>query len=213
MKLLSSVLLLMLVAIAAAAIYIYQGWFEIAADVPHSAMVLRLMEHARDRAIAARAKNIAVPALNEPELIAKGARDYSEMCTDCHLAPGNEESELRQGLYPQPPDLTRRINATPAEMFWVIKHGIKMSAMPAWGPTHDDSRIWNMVAFLRQLPALTPEQYEKLAGAHGHAGHHHHGHATSIGASNASESRHGHDDLESGDGAAAAHTEARSPMH
>lgn len=207
MKLLSTVLLLTLVAIAGAAIYIYQGWFEIAADVPHSAMVLRLMQQTRDRAIAARATNITVPALDEPERIAKGARDYSEMCTGCHLAPGNKESELRQGLYPQPPDLTRRVKATPAQMFWVIKHGIKMSAMPAWGPTHDDERIWNMVAFLRQLPALTPEQYEKLAGAHEHAGHHHHGHAPSSEASHASaqHAHRQHDTMESGDGAAAAH--------
>ena len=164
MKVLPILLLLVVLAIAGAGIFIYQGWFEIAADVPHSTIVLRLMETARDRAIAVRARNIDVPPLDKPELIAKGARDYSEMCTGCHLAPGNKDSELREGLYPQPPDFTQRVKATPAEMFWVIKHGIKMSAMPAWGVTHDDERIWDMVAFIKKLPELTPEQYEALVG-------------------------------------------------
>src|SRR5215203_4811230 len=109
MKFLSILLVLVVLAIAGAAIFIYQGWFEIAADVPHSPIVFNLMETARDRAIAVRAKKIDVPPLDKPERIAKGARDYSEMCTACHLAPGNKESELREGLYPQPPDLSRRV--------------------------------------------------------------------------------------------------------
>ena len=164
MKVLPIVLLLVVLAIAGAGIFIYQGWFEIAADVPHSTLVFNLVETARNRAIAVRAKNIEVPPLDKPELIAKGARDYSEMCTGCHLAPGNKKSELREGLYPQPPDLTRGVMATPAEMFWVIKHGIKMSAMPSWGVTHDDARIWDIVAFIKKLPELTPQQYQALMG-------------------------------------------------
>lgn len=174
MKVVLTLLLLGVFAIAGAAIFIYEGWFEISADVPHSAIVFNLMETARDRAVAARAKDIKVPLLDRPELVAKGAREYSEMCTGCHLAPGNKESELRQGLYPQPPDLTQRADATPAEMFWVIKHGIKMSAMPAWGVTHDDERIWDMVAFIKKLPDLTPEQYQALVSAPGESQHHDH---------------------------------------
>ena len=46
--------------------------------------------------------------------------------------------------------------------FWIIKHGIKASGMPAWGPTHSDERIWKMVAFLQSLPSLTPDQYQIL---------------------------------------------------
>ena len=49
--------------------------------------------------------------------------------------------------------------------FWVIKHGIKMSAMPAWGKTQDDAAIWELVAFIRQLPQMTPESYASLSGA------------------------------------------------
>ena len=77
------------------------------------------------------------------------------------------------GLYPAPPNLTLAnteheghehgddVEAA-RENFWVIKHGIKASGMPAWGKTHDDERIWAMVAFIKRLPTLTPEQYQIL---------------------------------------------------
>ncbi|MEO8628563.1 MAG: cytochrome c [Betaproteobacteria bacterium] len=174
-KLLITILLLGAAISAIAAIYVHEGLFNIAADVPHSAIVSSLMEITRDRSIAVRAKDIPVPPLDDLALVAKGARDYSEMCTRCHLAPGDKESELRQGLYPQPPDLTLRGDMSASEMFWVIKHGIKMSAMPAWGATHDDQRIWNMVAFLRKLPDLTTAQYQALVRAS--AGTHRHDHS------------------------------------
>ncbi|WP_244859103.1 c-type cytochrome [Shewanella dokdonensis] len=44
----------------------------------------------------------------------------------------------------------------------MIKHGVKMSAMPAWGFSHDDPTIWSMVAFLMKLPDLSPAQYQEL---------------------------------------------------
>lgn len=55
--------------------------------------------------------------------------------------------------------------ASAARQFLIIKHGIKMSAMPAWGKTHDDATIWTIVAFLQQLPTLTPEQYGEVTKA------------------------------------------------
>jgi mono/diheme cytochrome c family protein len=71
------------------------------------------------------------------------------------------DSEIRAGLYPQPPNLSQQ-PVDPREAFWVIKHGIKMSGMPAWGATHDDPTIWSMVAFLQKLPGMTPAQYKDM---------------------------------------------------
>ena len=110
-------------------------------------------------------------------LLTFSRRAAAEMCAGCHLAPGRKQSELRDALYPKPPDLTARFQATAAEEFWVIKHGIKMSAMPAWGVTHDDSVIWAIVAFVRKLPDLTPERYQALAGTSEEPEHHHHSHS------------------------------------
>ncbi|WP_363928399.1 cytochrome c [Thiobacillus sp.] len=92
----------------------------------------------------------------------KGAGQYDVMCTSCHLAPGMEDSELRPGLYPKPSNLSDG-EVDPRETFWVIKHGLKMSAIPAWGMSHDDATIWSMVAFMRKLPDMTPAQYKEIS--------------------------------------------------
>ena len=115
--------------------------------------------------------------MDDPHLIAEGAEHYAAMCADCHLAPGVDKSDIRDGLYPTPPNLTKHIAASAAEMFWVVKHGIKMSAMPAWGKTHDDHSIWGIVAFLHKLPDLSPDQYRDLASPKAereHDQHHEH---------------------------------------
>jgi mono/diheme cytochrome c family protein len=176
MKLLKIGLVIAAVVVALAAAIVYSGVFDVAADVPHSAIVYALMEAVRDRSIAVRVKDIQAPPLDDPKLVISGAEDYAAMCVDCHLAPAVKESEIRAGLYPQPPNLTQHIDAGPGEMFWVIKHGIKMSAMPAWGKTHDDHRIWGMVAFLQKLPEITPDQYLALVKPSGEAHHHDHQH-------------------------------------
>lgn len=161
--------------------FIYLGVFNVAADEHHSKPVLRFLEVVREHSIHNRARDIEIPPLNEPEMLMAGGADYNEMCSGCHLKPGTTNSELRSAMYPQPPDLTRVKRDSPAETFWIIKHGIKMSGMPAWGATHDDARIWAMVAFLQQLPRLTPDQYQILTargdGDGGHEGHEgHEGH-------------------------------------
>jgi mono/diheme cytochrome c family protein len=153
-----------LLLLAVAAIGIYSGLYDVGADADHAPIVARLIALARNRSIAARAREIKVPKLDDPELIATGVEHYSEMCTDCHLAPGLEESEIRPGLNPRPPELAKRRQPDPARDFWIIKHGIKMSGMPAWGTTHDDAAIWAMVAFLQKLPTLSAADYKRMSG-------------------------------------------------
>ena len=181
------------------AAFVYSGVYNIAADAPHWPVVFNLMETVRQTSIAAHAKDIPVPPLDDPKMIAEGAEHYSGMCTGCHLAPGMTDSEIRPGLYPQPPNLTQHVHASPAEMFWTIKHGVKMSAMPAWGTTHDDAAIWGMVAFLQKLPELTPEQYAKLTGSaakadEGHAHTHSNGEAHDHAAAPEGDRPHADDD-------------------
>ena len=84
--------------------------------------------------------------------------------------------ELRDGLNPKPPDLTREAGKRePAQRFWIVKHGLKMTGMPAWGRTHDDANLWSIVAFLERLPLLDTAGYRALLAsskAHGDHGHH-----------------------------------------
>ena len=141
--------------------FVYSSVYNIGADDHHTRPVYALLQTLRERSIAWRAKDLTVPNLDDPQLILKGAGQYAAMCTGCHLAPGMADSEIRPGLYPQPPELAK-FKTDPREAFWVIKHGIKMSAMPAWGGSHDDATIWSMVAFLQKLPDLSPAQYKDI---------------------------------------------------
>ncbi|MDQ2859481.1 MAG: cytochrome c [Pseudomonadota bacterium] len=142
-------------------IFIYAGVYDIGADAPHMAPIYWLIEHLRDRSIAVRARGIKVPSdLADPSHIAAGAGLYAEMCSGCHLAPGMEKTEISQGLYPPAPELGHGVDLSPAETFWIIKHGVKLTAMPAWGRTHSDTLIWDMVAFVRKMPSLSAARYQ-----------------------------------------------------
>ena len=166
------------VAIVAVVGFVWSGIYNVGADDHHTKPVFALMQSLRANSIHARSKHLTPPNLEDPQLILKGAGQYAAMCTGCHLAPGMEESEIRPGLYPQPPDLSKE-RFDPKDEFWVIKHGIKMSAMPAWGGSHDDATVWSMVAFLQKLPDLSPEQYRDIVAKAPpdedmEGGHHHH---------------------------------------
>ncbi len=142
---------------------IHAGLFDVAADRPHSQAVYSLLERMRQRSIAVRAADVVVPAdLGNPQRMASGAAQYQEMCSMCHLAPGMKRTEISRGLYPRAPELRRGSGLTAAEEFWVVKHGIKMTGMPAWGVTHKDELVWDIVAFLRKMPELTAAQYQTL---------------------------------------------------
>ena len=171
------------VGVVAGLVFLYSGLYPMGADVPHNRLTYSALETLRERAIARSIRSIEVPPLDDANLLLAGGADYNEMCTECHLKPGVKDSEMTLGLYPQPPNLANpeRVNAmgdakrAAAREFWVIKHGIKASGMAAFGKTHDDARIWAMVAFLQKLPMLTPAQYEILTARTGDEpeGHHH----------------------------------------
>lgn len=173
-------IVLMLVFLGMGAIYV--GVFDVAGDRPHTKPVAWLMQTVRDRSIAVRARGVVVPSnLEDTVRVKKGAAEYGEMCAMCHLGPGVERSEISQGLYPRAPELAGGAKRSVVEQFWIVKHGLKMTAMPAWGVTHDDAILWDVVAFLQKLPDLTPDKYRELTRdaaeeheervGHGHDGH------------------------------------------
>ena len=199
----AKVTLVLLLALAAGiGAFVWSGIYNPGADSPHWKLTYMLLQATREQAVERHASTVALPRdLDDAQLILKGAGQYAAMCTGCHLAPGMQDTEIRPGLYPQPPDLSK-VSVEPREAFWVIKHGIKMSAMPAWGTNHDDATIWSMVAFLLRLPGMTPDQYkamvanappdEEMGHAHGEAGHgsHGHGHANDAMQAPAKEAAH-----------------------
>lgn len=161
MRVLKSLIVLVVLIVIGVGIWIWSGTYNIGADSPHWAVTSKLINVLRERSIDKRAAQVTAPSLDDPALVKLGAGHYREMCTGCHLAPGMGESELRDSLYPEPPNLTHGA-PPPAEAFWIIKHGIKLTAMPAWGKTHDDHTIWAMVAFLQKQPRMGVDEYREL---------------------------------------------------
>lgn len=163
MKCFKALALLVVIAAGGLIAYIYSGLYDVSATHEDGPVVRWLFSTVRRHSVHARLDGIQVPALTDPKLVEEGFVHYHAMCEDCHLAPGMDSSETRAGLSPQPPVLADVVpHRTPAELFWVIKNGIRMSAMPAWGVTHDDQKIWALVAFIEQLPKTTAAQYQAL---------------------------------------------------
>lgn len=163
MKCIRAVLVALLIACGAFVAYIYSGVYNVAATAPDGLFTNWIFGTTRERSIAARIGNVRVPKLSNLRMIREGFRNYDKMCVSCHLAPGIDSSDLRSGLNPRPPSLARSVPySTPAQLFWIIKNGIKMTGMPAWGRTQSNSTIWTIVAFLEKLPSLTPAEYAAM---------------------------------------------------
>jgi mono/diheme cytochrome c family protein len=145
-----------------AALFIESGFYNIGADDHHTKVTLAIIQQLRERSIAARDGANPAPTVSDPGRIKAGAQRYATLCAGCHLAPGVTKSDIRPGLYPHPPNLAQGEVQDPQRAFWIIKHGIKMTAMPAWGKTLDDAQIWDIVAFVRKMPDLPAETYQQM---------------------------------------------------
>jgi cytochrome c553 len=153
------------VAIAAGGLFAWSGLYDVAATAKHSWPVEWLLHSVMRRSVALHAGTLAIPDLHDPVLIRRGAEHFSSGCAPCHGAPGQLASPIAQQMTPVPPGLySANRDFTPSQLFWIVKHGVKMTAMPAWPAQGRSDEIWAMVAFLEELPHLTPPAYLQLTG-------------------------------------------------
>jgi len=164
MRTLGTTALVLLIMMGVSGGFIYSGLYNVSALSKDHRIVEWILTNVRIRSVERQARNIEPPSLEGMEQILAGLASYEAMCTDCHTPIGSRPTPLAQGLNPPAPNLAKAAQyMTAAEMFWVIKNGVKMTGMPAWGPTHKDEILWEITAFLQQLPRLTAQEYEKLA--------------------------------------------------
>jgi mono/diheme cytochrome c family protein len=162
MKTVRALIVCLALIAAAGLLFLYSGLYDVAADVEHTGPVEWVLSTTQSRSVHRRAEEVRPPAWlaqPDPGVLRTGLVHYHEMCVTCHGAPGIGLSEIAQGLNPAPPELSHEAEE-PGELFWVTKHGIKMTGMPAFGVTHSDEEIWAIVAFLQQMPQMTKEQYQ-----------------------------------------------------
>lgn len=154
LKVLGLCLAVLAVAAAAAVGFMYWGVYDVSTGNHDTGFVNWWFAQGTRRSVEHHA-GAAVPPkpLDDPALLAEGARHYKAMCAQCHGAPGREPGEIAQGLWPKAPDLGKTADDwTPAQLFWIVKNGIKFTAMPAWGPSHSDDKLWALVAYVKSLP-------------------------------------------------------------
>lgn len=160
-----SILLFLFALIAAGLIYMYSGAYNVSATAQESPIISWLLETTRDRSIEKHAVNITVPNdLTSPQVVQAGAGRYHDDCEICHGSPGSYPGTVGKGLNPEPPKLWADDPDKPseAEVYWVIMHGIRMTGMPSWEHEYKDDDAWSVVAFLRELPRLSPQQYQQM---------------------------------------------------
>jgi mono/diheme cytochrome c family protein len=174
-RILKTTLAAYFVLVVVAVIMVFSGVYDIGATSPHWPPVTWLMEKTRVHSIEEHASGIQEPAdLYDPVKLAIGTTHFAAHCAVCHGAPGVPRGEIAEGLYPQPPNLALTVSRyTPAQLFWIIKHGIKMTGMPGWSD-HTDDEIWATVAFIQKLPGMSDADYGKLVMASRLQGGHHH---------------------------------------
>ena len=175
MKRLSGVVLGWLLALAAAGLFLWSGYFNVAAARPSGKLEESVARFAMNRSIARRASGAKNPIPASAESLRSGLTHYRENCVGCHGAPGVDAAEYGQGLNPPAPDLTLpRVQKRPDyELYWIVANGIRMTGMPAFSPTHSEKEIWEIVAFLRHLEELAPEEERALKAETEEAEHHH----------------------------------------
>lgn len=104
------------------------------------------------------------PGLDDPALVRRAAGHFETSCAFCHGSPAQDGRALPQRMTPAPPLLTGSAKKwSAAELFVIVKHGVKFSGMPAWISLSRDDEVWAMVAFLRALPAMDEATYRDLA--------------------------------------------------
>src|SRR5690606_30483543 len=126
------------------------GIIPIKASSGHWAITEWFLEFSMSRSVATHSLGIKTPPLDDPALILKGAGHYENGCMPCHGSPALPYPRVAWSMTPPPPNLTRSISEwKPKELFYIVKHGVKFTGMPAWPSQVRDDEVWAMVAFLR----------------------------------------------------------------
>jgi cytochrome c553 len=139
------------------------GVVPIQASAGHWPITSWFLHTSMKRSTAFHSMGIEVPPLDDAGLILKGAGHYESGCRPCHGAPGPRRPEVPRWMTPDPPDLAEAVAGwDPEDLFYVVKHGIKLTGMPAYPAQTRDDEVWAVTAFLVALPDLSPLEYRRL---------------------------------------------------
>ncbi len=163
-RVLLTIVSVLAVLVVVTLVLLFTGAYDVSAMNRETSLTQWAFSTMMDRSVKRQAAEIAVPPLDDSTMIRIGFDHYSDMCVSCHGSPAGGRTEAGEGLNPPAPDLSNVANDwKPSELYWIIKNGVRMTGMPAFGPTHQEKELWGMVAFVRKLPGMTAEQYKAYA--------------------------------------------------
>lgn len=171
---LAGALALLLLLIVAGATVIFGGLYPVAASKGYPPGVTWVLEKAMRNGVTSAADGLDPPPVTTA-MVREGGSHFKAMCQRCHGGPGVKPHQFARYMDPDPPELTHAAEEwSRSEIFWIAKHGIKMTGMPAFGAYESDEELWKIASFVEQLPGITPAEYAALPAAGGHgtgAGH------------------------------------------
>jgi cytochrome c553 len=140
------------------------GVMPIKASSGHWLLTQWFLQFSKRQSVATHSLRIEAPPLDDEALVARGAGHYDLGCRPCHGSPGRDLPRIPAAMTAKPPDLDETVATwRDPELFYIVKHGIKFTGMPAWPAQQRDDEVWAVVAFLRRLPDLDDEAYRALA--------------------------------------------------
>ncbi len=149
----------------------WSGFYNVAVTSGHWPITRWFLEFALRNSVETQSLFISPPLLDDPSLVRLGAGHYAGGCAPCHGAPGRPRNPITRHMLPAPPVLSEAVSHwDAAELFWIVKNGLKYSGMPSWVAPKREDEVWTVVAFLRTLPGLSPEAYRRLAHGNVDAG-------------------------------------------
>jgi mono/diheme cytochrome c family protein len=154
---------------AAGLAFMYSGVYDVSASARDNPIVAKLLHGTYEASLHRHAGSDVAPGdLLSLENVRSGARMYDASCALCHGAPDRPLSAIGQGIQPTAPSLLSASRRNkPVLMFWTIKHGVNMTAMPSFGKTQSDEAIWQVAAFIYAERGISKDKYDLLV--HGNA--------------------------------------------
>ncbi|MCQ4189156.1 c-type cytochrome [Methylocystis suflitae] len=153
-----------LVLALAVLFFAWSGLYNVAASQPHWALTRWFLDFGLRRSVETHSASITPPTLEDKNLVILGAGHFDGGCAPCHGAPGGHNDPIVDRMLPAPPELNRAAsNWSTEQLFWIVKHGLKFTGMPAWVAQQRDDEVWAVVAFLRALPQMSASQYRLFA--------------------------------------------------
>jgi mono/diheme cytochrome c family protein len=142
--------------------YFSLGLADVPSDTKPPAWESRLMQSAVHASVRRSASGIqAPPTGNVEESMVEGGKLYFEGCMGCHGEPGKFQED--RSNYPPVPQLAQvGTQYSEAEMYWIIKHGIRNTAMSAYGRFYSDKQMWALASFLRRIDRLPPAVLKRI---------------------------------------------------